>query len=187
MRGKLSVFFGFFLLIPVLSALLVAGACKSPAAPGTPTGAVPGEEQLLVLINQVVTKRAAELRGLQGPPGLAGSTGPQGPRGEQGALGANGEPGPRGPTGLTGPKGDIGPAGLSGPKGDIGPAGPQGPKGDPGLQGPPGPTGTPMNPLSIAQLRWYGANRSGIRFPVGQSPYGIAFDGASIWVANWSS
>jgi hypothetical protein len=39
------------------------------------------------------------------------------------------------------------------------------------------------NPLKIAQLKWYQANRT-TNFTVGQQPYGVAFDGANIWTAN---
>src|SRR4029077_9301243 len=43
------------------------------------------------------------------------------------------------------------------------------------------------NPLKIAQLKWYQANRT-TNFVVGKTknsnPYGIAFDGANIWTAN---
>ena len=40
------------------------------------------------------------------------------------------------------------------------------------------------NPLQIALLRWYEANESGATFSVGSSPFGVAFDGANIWVTN---
>ena len=43
------------------------------------------------------------------------------------------------------------------------------------------------NPLQIALLRWYEANESGVTFSVGNSPFGVAFDGANIWVANAGS
>ena len=39
------------------------------------------------------------------------------------------------------------------------------------------------NPLQIAILHWYNANQT-TQFPVGGFPYGVAFDGANIWVAN---
>ena len=39
------------------------------------------------------------------------------------------------------------------------------------------------NPLQIALLHWYNANLT-TQFTVGTSPYGMAFDGANIWVAN---
>jgi len=39
------------------------------------------------------------------------------------------------------------------------------------------------NPLQVAILHWYKANRS-TQFPVGSEPFGVAFDGANIWVAN---
>jgi hypothetical protein len=38
-------------------------------------------------------------------------------------------------------------------------------------------------PLEIALLKWYGANQV-TTFGVGNSPRGVAFDGANIWVAN---
>jgi hypothetical protein len=44
-----------------------------------------------------------------------------------------------------------------------------------------------LNPQQIAILRWYGANTAGNSFPVGSGPVGVAFDGASIWVANMNS
>jgi hypothetical protein len=43
-----------------------------------------------------------------------------------------------------------------------------------------------VNPLRVALLRWYGANKV-TTFTVGSYPFGIAFDGANIWVANWTS
>src|SRR5579863_8885910 len=46
------------------------------------------------------------------------------------------------------------------------------------------------NPLKIALLNWYQANRVPTTFSVGKSknsqPYGVAFDGANIWTANSS-
>jgi hypothetical protein len=41
-----------------------------------------------------------------------------------------------------------------------------------------------LNPQRIALLRWYGVNKSGISFTVGDAPRGVAFDGAAIWVVN---
>ncbi len=41
----------------------------------------------------------------------------------------------------------------------------------------------PANPNQVAILRWYSANQTA-DFPVGNSPYGVAFDGANIWVTN---
>ncbi len=43
------------------------------------------------------------------------------------------------------------------------------------------------NAQQIAILRWYDANQASITFAVGTSPTGVAFDGASIWVANAAS
>ncbi len=41
------------------------------------------------------------------------------------------------------------------------------------------------NPLKIALLKWYKANEV-TKFPVGNQPYGLAFDGANIWAANFN-
>lgn len=44
-----------------------------------------------------------------------------------------------------------------------------------------------MNPLQIALLRWYDATTVGT-FSVANTTYGIAFDGAYIWVTSyWDS
>jgi Collagen triple helix repeat (20 copies) len=98
---------------------------------------------------------------------------------EPGPAGPQGDPGPAGAAGSAGPQGDAGPAGLQGVPG------PQGPQGDPGPAGPPGfSSGSSFNPMQVALLRWYGALQTGAEFPVVDRPHGIAFDGASIWVAN---
>jgi len=75
-----------------------------------------------------------------------------------------------------------------------GPAGQTGNQGVPGLPGPPGATGSQgppgvgLNPLQIATLRWYEATQSsGLDYAVGSLPFGVAFDGANIWVANLGS
>ncbi|AUB81634.1 hypothetical protein THSYN_12135 [Candidatus Thiodictyon syntrophicum] len=101
---------------------------------------------------------------------LAGPAGPAGPQGDTGAAGA---------TGLQGPKGDTGAAGatgLQGPKGDTGATGAT------GLQG---PAGLGYDPLKIGMLRWYKVGMPSTVF-VGRNPQAIAFDGANVWVANWS-
>src|ERR1700675_973702 len=41
------------------------------------------------------------------------------------------------------------------------------------------------NPLKVALLKWYHANIVPTNFPVGSQPYGLAFDGANIWSANF--
>jgi hypothetical protein len=41
-----------------------------------------------------------------------------------------------------------------------------------------------INPLRVATLQWYEANRTGLTFSTGQRPTFLAFDGANIWVAN---
>jgi len=50
-------------------------------------------------------------------------------------------------------------------------------------------TGNPpplSNPLKVALLKWYGANTVPTTFAVGNQPYGVAFDGANVWVANFA-
>jgi DNA-binding beta-propeller fold protein YncE len=42
------------------------------------------------------------------------------------------------------------------------------------------------NPLKVALLKWYKANTVPTQFAVGQQPYGLAFDGANIWAANFA-
>ena len=42
------------------------------------------------------------------------------------------------------------------------------------------------NAEQIAILHWYPANLT-TQLPVGTGPYGVAFDGASVWVANNTS
>src|ERR1700674_4192385 len=51
-------------------------------------------------------------------------------------------------------------------------------------QQPPANGALPANPLRVALLRWYRANRT-TSFSVGSQPYGVAFDGANIWTANY--
>src|SRR5262252_8800935 len=43
-----------------------------------------------------------------------------------------------------------------------------------------------LNPLQIALLHWYGANQT-TNFTVGSAPFGVAFDGANVWIANFNS
>jgi len=43
--------------------------------------------------------------------------------------------------------------------------------------------GAPANPLKVALLKWYPANKT-TSFKVGKQPLGVAFDGANIWVTN---
>ena len=78
--------------------------------------------------------------------------------------------------------GAVGPQGPPGPPGTPGRAGPQGPPGVAGPAGPAVPGGLAINPLQVALLKW--APYSGLTFPVGSKPDGIAFDGANVWVAN---
>jgi YVTN family beta-propeller protein len=81
------------------------------------------------------------------------------------ALSTPGEPGPPGPPG---------PQGAPGPQGDPGPQGPPGP------EGPQGPAGAgDLMATKAALLQWYRKD-----FAVGADPYGVASDGAHVWVAN---
>jgi len=43
-----------------------------------------------------------------------------------------------------------------------------------------------INRQQIALLKWYAANQTA-SFPVGTNPYGVAFDGANVWVTNQGS
>src|SRR5262245_13679107 len=87
--------------------------------------------------------------------------------------------GPQGPQGAQGPQGPQGPQGDAGPQG---PKGDQGAKGDAGPQGPAGPAGSNgLSPLLLAQMRWDILKGD---FAAGNSPHGVAFDGANIWVSN---
>jgi outer membrane lipoprotein-sorting protein len=79
----------------------------------------------------------------------------------------------------------IGNVGPQGPAGSPGPQGPQGPAGLQGAAGAAGPAGLAINPLRVALLKW--APYSGVTFPVESGPFGVAFDGANIWVANSGS
>ena len=95
-------------------------------------------------------------------------------------IGATGPSGPPGSTGAAGPIGSSGPMGPMGLTGATGPTGAQGP------QGPPG-SGASLNYLKIAMRQWYNAANIPNRFTVGAGPYGLAFDGAHIWVSNYGS
>jgi YVTN family beta-propeller protein len=74
-------------------------------------------------------------------------------------------------------------AGLQGQQGPEGPQGAQGP------QGPQGPSGggasTRISDAQIALLKWYQDPARAATFPAGgNTPFGLAFDGTSVWVAN---
>jgi len=43
--------------------------------------------------------------------------------------------------------------------------------------------GADATPEAIALLRWYPANQT-TQIAVGKTPYGVAFDGSNIWIAN---
>ena len=81
--------------------------------------------------------------------------------------------------------GNVGPQGPAGSPGPQGPQGPKGPAGPQGVAGVAGPARLAINPLQVALLKW--APYSGVTFPVENGPFGIAFDGANIWVANSGS
>ena len=78
--------------------------------------------------------------------------------------------------------GNTGPQGALGPAGPAGPQGPQGPPGPQGAPAPAGPAGLAINPLQVGLLKW--APYSSVSFQVGGLPFGVAFDGANIWVTN---
>ena len=78
--------------------------------------------------------------------------------------------------------GDTGPQGPLGPVGPAGSPGPQGPPGPQGVPAPAGPAGSMINRLQVALLKW--APYSGLSFQVEGRPFGVAFDGANIWVTN---
>ena len=46
------------------------------------------------------------------------------------------------------------------------------------------PAGNGLNPKKIALLKWYPAIQTGAVFFVGYEPYGVAFDGANMWVVS---
>src|ERR1700674_1644244 len=49
-----------------------------------------------------------------------------------------------------------------------------------------GAVNSTKNPLQIASLHWYDANLTRA-FAAGSGPYGLAIDGANIWVTNATS
>ena len=53
-----------------------------------------------------------------------------------------------------------------------------------GVEQPPTHNWAGGNPEKIALLKWYQANTT-TRFKVGSQPYGVCFDGANIWTANF--
>ena len=80
--------------------------------------------------------------------------------------------------------GPAGPPGLAGAPGAPGAAGAQGPA------GPSGANGTPnrISNAQIAQLKWYqDPGRANTFAAGGANPFGVAFDGTSIWIANSGS
>jgi YVTN family beta-propeller protein len=84
-------------------------------------------------------------------------------------------------SGAAGPQGVAGPQGIAGPQGPAGPVGPAGPAGTNG-------TGNRISKDQIALLKWYQDPTRTATFPtVGAKPFGLAFDGSSVWVANSGS
>ncbi len=165
------------------TSLVVTSFSPTAIQANLPAGLAPGSYHLVVGSGREFP-RFGLLDVTIGSVGPGGPQGPAGPAGPQGSQGPQGSPGPQGVAGSAGP---VGPAGAQGPPGPSGPPGPQGAKGIPGAQGPPGsagPAGLAINPLQVALLKW--APYSGVTFPVGSAPVGIAFDGANIWVTNGS-
>src|SRR5580700_9525105 len=140
-----------------------------------------GTSRLAVLVFGGNTLIASFPCGLLGSYGLAvtNSSGQRGTfsvtLGAAGPQGQQGPPGPQGAQGVQGPQGPQGAQGPQGPQGLVGPAGP------PGLQGPAG-----RHTLDIGLLHWYGANETA-SVVVGGNPLDMAFDGASLWVANYGN
>jgi len=88
-----------------------------------------GANDVTVIVQNGITKKAAVTvfqNGIVGPQGPAGPQGPQGVAGTPGAAGAQGIPGPGGPQGA---QGVPGVQGVQGPVGAQGNTGPQGPIG----------------------------------------------------------
>jgi hypothetical protein len=88
-----------------------------------------GANDVTVIVQDGITKKAAVTvfqNGIVGPQGPAGPQGPQGVAGTPGAAGAQGVPGPGGPQGAQG---------IQGIQGVQGPVGEQGPVGDTGATG----------------------------------------------------
>ena len=140
-----------------ISSATSAYVATGPVAAGT---ALPGTPPWVMMAQA----------GTNGTNGLDGAVGPQGPQGIEGLPGMTG---PAGPAGQQGPTGPTGPEGQTGPQGPSGPTGPQGPQGKGG--------GTP--PGHVALLQWW----SSLTYTVGANPYGVAFDGISVWVVNGGS
>jgi len=88
-----------------------------------------GANDVTVIVQDGITKKAAVTvfqNGIVGPQGPAGPQGPQGVAGTPGAQGAQGVPGPGGPQGAQGVPG------IQGVQGPVGPTGPTGNTGAPG-------------------------------------------------------
>ena len=88
-----------------------------------------GANDVTVIVQDGITKKAAVTvfqNGIVGPQGPAGPQGPQGVAGTPGAQGAQGVPGPGGPQGAQGPQGIQGVQGPVGAQGNVGPQGPTG-------------------------------------------------------------
>ena len=88
-----------------------------------------GANDVTVIVQDGITKKAAVTvfqSGIVGPQGPAGPQGPQGVAGTPGAQGAQGVPGPGGPQGAQGAQGIQGVQGPVGAQGNTGPQGPIG-------------------------------------------------------------
>lgn len=85
-----------------------------------------GANDVTVIVQDGITKKAAVTVFQNGIVGPQGPAGPQGPQGTPGATGATGATGAQGPGG---PQGAQGVPGIQGPQGPAGADGPQGPTG----------------------------------------------------------
>src|SRR4051794_26386353 len=86
--------------------------------------------------------------------------------------------------------GGAGPAGPAGQPGAPGAAGAQGPPGAKGADGAAGANGTSnrISGAQIALLKWYEDPGRAATLPTsGNNPFGLAFDGTNVWIANSGS
>jgi hypothetical protein len=92
----------------------------------------------LAELRALIDARLADVKSVDGAPGVAGERGERGIDGARGDIGPQGEPGPAGDPGLPGPQGQAGPAGEPG---NCGPPGADGPAGERGADGKDGAIG----------------------------------------------
>lgn len=184
-----------------------ATGLQGPAGPAGPVGAT-GPVGPAGAIGPAGPQGPIGLQGATGPAGPAGATGPAGPAGPQGATGPEGPVGPTGPAGPAGPQGPTGATGAQGPAGASGGGSTQGTWNPVTLQwNVPGPQTfaageTPEGLTFDGTNIWItnhgssgpgsggvtelqassGAVVNSIPLTTINPGYGIAFDGAHIWI-----